>query len=63
MKALKAIIIIAMLMITIALMPGHTVAQQPTSEPPTETQGKPVEIVRNNKVCIHKGTHSYIHEE
>ena len=48
MQTLKIMIISAMLAIVIVLMPGHTVAQQATSRPPTQTQTEPVEIVQNN---------------
>jgi len=48
MQTLKVIIIGAILAIVIALMPGHTVAQQSTSKAPTVPQAKPVEVVKND---------------
>ena len=47
MQTLKVMIIGAMLVVVIVLMPGHTVAQQATSQPPSETSAKPVEVVQN----------------
>jgi general secretion pathway protein D len=48
MQTLKVIIIGAVLAFVIVLMPGHTVAQQATTQPPPETQAKPVEVVQND---------------
>ncbi|MBN2314612.1 MAG: hypothetical protein JXM79_11835, partial [Sedimentisphaerales bacterium] len=48
MQACKVIIISAMLAFVIVLMPGHTIAQQATPQPPSETQTQPVEVIQNS---------------
>ena len=48
MQTLKAIIISMMLAVVVALMSGHTVAQQTASGLSPETKAEPVEVVKNN---------------
>jgi type II secretion system protein D len=52
MQTLKAFTISTVLAVIIGLTPGHTVAQQESSGPPSETRAKPVEVVKNDGVKV-----------
>jgi type II secretion system protein D len=52
MQTLKAFTISIVLAVIIGLTPGHIVAQQESSVPPSETRAKPVEVIKNDGVKV-----------